>query len=95
MPTPFREEHDGYLSRYLATGRATIIGIGREVSGLRKDGTTFPVHLSVGEITVGGERRFTGILHDLSDRVRMEERLREQTSLARLGEMSAVIAHVD
>jgi PAS domain S-box-containing protein len=93
MPTPYREEHDGYLSRYLATGRAKIIGIGREVTGLRKDGRTFPMHLSVGEITVGGERKFTGILHDLSDRVRMEEQIREQTSLAKLGEMSAVIAH--
>lgn len=93
MPSPYREEHDTYLSRYLETGRARIIGIGREVVGLRKDGTTFPVHLSVGEITVGGERKFTGILHDLSARVRMEEQLREQASLVRLGEMAAVIAH--
>jgi two-component system sensor kinase FixL len=93
MPSPYREEHDTYMSRYLTTGRAKIIGIGREVTGLRKDGTTFPVHLSVGEITVGGERKFTGILHDLSARVRMEEQIREQTSLAKLGEMSAVIAH--
>ncbi len=93
MPSPYHEEHDRYLSRYLATGRAKIIGSGREVTGLRKDGQTFPLHLSVGEITVGGERRFTGILHDLSARVRMEEQLREQASLARLGEMAAVIAH--
>jgi two-component system sensor kinase FixL len=93
MPSPYREEHDSYLARYLATGRAKIIGVGREVTGVRKDGTTFPLHLSVGEITVGGERKFTGILHDLSDRVRMEEQIREQTSLAKLGEMSAVIAH--
>jgi PAS domain S-box-containing protein len=94
MPSPYREEHDGYLSRYLATGRAKIIGIGREVTGRRKDGTTFPLHLSVGEIiTLGGKRRFTGILHDLSARVRMEEQLREQTALARIGEMAAVIAH--
>jgi signal transduction histidine kinase len=63
------------------------------VPGLRKDGTTFPLHLSVGEITIAGERKFTGILHDLSARVRMEEQLREQASLARLGEMAAVIAH--
>jgi two-component system sensor kinase FixL len=93
MPSPYREEHDTYLSRYLATGRAKIIGIGREVTGLRKDGTTFPLHLSVGQITIGGERKFTGILHDLSARVRMEEQIREQTSLAKLGEMAAVIAH--
>jgi two-component system sensor kinase FixL len=93
MPSPYREEHDTYLSRYLATGRAKIIGIGREVTGLRKNGTTFPLHLSVGQITIGGERKFTGILHDLSVRMQMEEQLREQAALAKLGEMAAVIAH--
>src|SRR4026207_1600025 len=65
MPSPYREEHDSYLSRYFATGRAKIIGIGREVQGRRKDGQTFPLHLSVGQITIQGERKFTGILHDL------------------------------
>jgi len=93
MPSPYREEHDTYLARYLATSRAKIIGKGREVTGRRKDGATFPVHLSVGEISVGGERKFTGILHDLTERVRMEERIREQAALAHLGEMAAVIAH--
>jgi len=93
MPSPYREEHDTYLSRYLATGRAKIIGSGREVQGRRKDGTTFPLHLSVGELTIGGERKFTGIVHDLSSRVQLEQQLREQESLARLGEMAAVIAH--
>ena len=78
MPSPYHEEHDTYLARYLATGVQKIIGIGREVTGLRKDGTTFPLHLSVGEMTVNGERKFTGILHDLSARVRIEEQLREQ-----------------
>ena len=75
MPSPYREEHDTYLSRYLATGRAKIIGKGREVQGRRKDGTTFPLHLSVGQMTMQGERKFTGILHDLTDRVQMEARL--------------------
>jgi two-component system, LuxR family, sensor kinase FixL len=93
MPSPYREEHDGYVARYLKTGEARIIGIGREVSALRKDGTTFPVHLSVGEMSLHGERKFTGILHDLSSRVQMEGQLREQAALARLGEMAAVIAH--
>lgn len=93
MPSPYREEHDSYLSRYLETGRAKIIGIGREVSARRRDGTTFPVHLAVGELTVDGERKFTGIVHDLTGRVRLEEQLRERTALARVGEMSAVIAH--
>jgi two-component system, LuxR family, sensor kinase FixL len=93
MPSPYREEHDGYLSRYLATGRAKIIGIGREVQGLRKDGTTFPLHLSVAEITIGDDRKFTGMVHDLSSRVQMEGQFREQAALAKLGEMAAVIAH--
>ena len=93
MPSPYREEHDSYLARYLATGRAKIIGIGRDVQGRRKNGTTFPLHLSVGQVTVHGERRFTGMLHDLSNRVRLEEQVREQATLAKLGEMAAVIAH--
>src|SRR6185503_7211762 len=77
----------------LATGRAKVIGVGREVQGRRKDGTVFPLHLSVGQITIGGERRFTGILHDLSSRVAMEAQMREQAALAKLGEMAAVVAH--
>ena len=93
MPAPYREEHDGYMSRYVLTGHKKIIGIGREVIGLHRDGSVFPVHLSVGEMAVNGDRKFTGILHDLSARIRMEEQLRERTALARLGEMAAVIAH--
>jgi two-component system sensor kinase FixL len=93
MPSPDREQHDGYLRRYLTTGEHKIIGIGREVTGLKKDGTRFPVHLSVGEMVSEGKRSFTGILHDLSDRVALEHRLAEQKSLAKLGEMAAVVAH--
>jgi two-component system sensor kinase FixL len=93
MPAPYHEEHDGYLSRYSTTRERHIIGSGREVSGRRRDGTVFPVHLSVGEIFLGHERKFVGILHDLTSRVRSEELIREQTALARLGEMAAVIAH--
>jgi two-component system sensor kinase FixL len=93
MPPPYREEHDGYLARYLRTGEARIIGIGREVTARRKDGTTFPIQLSVGEMSVAGGRKFTGIIHDLSARVRVEAQLREQAALVRLGEMAAVIAH--
>ena len=93
MPSPDREQHDGYLRHYLTTGEQKIIGIGREVTGRRKDGTTFPVHLSVGEMMTEGRRSFTGILHDLSDRVALEQRLAEQKSLAKLGEMAAVVAH--
>src|SRR5262245_11996252 len=93
MPSPYREDHDRYIARYLETHEARIIGIGREVTARRSDGTNIAVHLSVGEMIIDGERKFTGIVHDLSARVRMEEQLREQTALARLGEMAAVIAH--
>ena len=93
MPSPYHEEHDGYLARYLATGEKRIIGIGRQVIGRRRDGTTFPAHLSVGEMTIGGERKFTGVLHDLTARVRLEEQLRQSAGLAMVGEMAAVIAH--
>lgn len=93
MPSPYREEHDSYLARYLTTGRAKVIGIGREVQGRRKDGTVFPLQLSVGEFVTENERKFTGIVHDLSERVQLEAQLREQAALARLGEMAAVIAH--
>jgi two-component system sensor kinase FixL len=93
MPSPYRYEHDSYLSRYLSTGDPKIIGSGREVTGRRRDGSTFPLHLSVGETTAGGERKFTGILHDLTARVALEERMRDQSALAKLGEMAAMIAH--
>lgn len=93
MPSPHREEHDGYLARYRDTGKAAIIGTGRQVRGRRKDGSIFPLHLSVGEMFIDGERKFTGVLHDLTERVELENQLREQSALAKLGEMAAVIAH--
>jgi two-component system sensor kinase FixL len=93
MPQPYHGEHDQYMARYLTTGEKRIIGIGREVTGRRRDGTTFPLHLSVGEMTIDGEPKFTGILHDLTARVLLETQLREQAALTRLGEMAAVVAH--
>jgi signal transduction histidine kinase len=93
MPEPDRSHHDRYLHHHLETGEKRIIGIGRAVNAMRRDGHVFPVHLSVGEFEIDGERHFTGILHDLSRRTELEERLREATALARLGEMAAVIAH--
>jgi two-component system sensor kinase FixL len=74
MPAPYREQHDGYLARYLATGEKKIIGLGREVRGLRKDGTTFPMELAVAEMRVGERRMFTGMVRDISERKRVEER---------------------
>jgi two-component system sensor kinase FixL len=78
MPTPYREEHDGYLSRYRATGEKRIIGIGREVIGQRKDGTTFPMYLSVGEGMLDGHRIYVGVIHDLTERKRSDQALIER-----------------
>jgi PAS domain S-box-containing protein len=77
MPQPFRGQHDGYLHRYLETGQAKIIGIGRELVGQRKDGTTFPLYLSVGEMQLGGKGMFTGIIHDITERRRLEREILE------------------
>jgi two-component system sensor kinase FixL len=93
MTEPDRSQHDGYLARFAATGQRRIVGIGRAVTGRRKNGEAFPLHLSVGAMEIDGEMHFTGILHDLSSRASLEDRLREATAMARLGEMAAVIAH--
>jgi PAS domain S-box-containing protein len=77
MPEPYRSEHDTYIRNFLTTGQAHIIGIGREVVGLRKDGQSFPMDLAVSEVRVGERRLFTGIARDLTDRKRMERELIE------------------
>ena len=77
MPAPYQAEHDGYIARYKSTNEPHIIGIGREVSGRRKDGSVFPMYLSVGEGTVSGERVFVGIIHDLTA-IRKETAQREE-----------------
>src|SRR5688572_26551260 len=76
MPEPYRHEHDGYLHNYLSTGQRKIIGIGREVVGLRKDGSTFPMDLAVSEVRLGARRLFTGIVRDITERKKAEEQLR-------------------
>jgi two-component system sensor kinase FixL len=78
MPEPYRREHDGYLGHYHATGERRIIGIGREVLGQRKDGTTFPMYLSVGQGKLDGEDIYVGIIHDLTESKRAERELRER-----------------
>lgn len=100
MPSPYRENHDGYIGRYLRTGDRQIIGIGRVVVGERKDGSTFPMELSVGEMRSGNERYFTGFVRDLTERQRTEARLQElQTELVHIsrltamGEMASALAH--
>ncbi|MCB1176901.1 MAG: PAS domain S-box protein, partial [Leptospiraceae bacterium] len=76
MPAPFHSEHDGYLRNYLETKKPKIIGIGREVTGKRKDGSLFPMYLSVGEARIGKEFFFTGIVRDLTEEKEMEQSLR-------------------
>lgn len=93
MPPADSSSHDGYLRRYLSTGERRIIGIGREVRGRRKDGREFPLYLAVGETTVNEERKFTGIVRDLSETKRLEQLLQERQTLARIGELAAVVAH--
>lgn len=78
MPEPDHSRHDEYLRRYLRTGERRIIGIGREVVGLRKNGTLFPMDLAVSETVVGDRRIFTGIIRDITDRKRAEESLAQQ-----------------
>jgi PAS domain S-box-containing protein len=80
MPEPYHSEHDGYVRAYRETGRRKIIGIGREVTGLRKNGDAFPMDLAVSEVTLEGRVLFTGIVRDISDRRLLErELLRIQT----------------
>ncbi len=100
MPSPYREQHDGYLERYLATGERRIIGIGRVVVGQRKDGSTFPMELAVGEMCSSGQRYFTGFIRDLTERQRTETRLQElqaelvhMSRFTALGEMASTLAH--
>lgn len=77
MPSPYHEQHDGYLDRYEATGEKRIIGIGREVIGKRKDGSTFPLHLAVSEVNSGSRKLYTGILRDISDLKAAEQDLKQ------------------
>lgn len=100
MGEPDHGRHDGYLARYIETGEKRIIGIGRIVTGLRKDGSQFPLHLSVGETNVDGRRLFTGFMHDLTEERRSESRTQQlQAELAHisrlsaLGEMGSSLAH--
>jgi two-component system sensor kinase FixL len=101
MPPYFAEQHDGFLERYLRTGEKHIIGIGRIVTGQRKDSSTFPMELAIGEAKIGGERRlFAGFIRDLTERQHFEQRVHElqeelihASRLASLGEITSMVAH--
>jgi two-component system sensor kinase FixL len=100
MPEPYRTQHDGYLSRYLTTGEKRIIGIGRLVVGQRRDGSTFPMELAVGEMRSGERHFFTGFIRDHTERQQTQTRLQELQSelihmsrFTALGEMTSALAH--
>ena len=100
MAEPDRSRHDGYLAQYHATGERHIIGVGRIVTGRRRDGSPFPLHLSIGETNVEGRRLFTGFMHDLTEERRVESRtqalqaeLAHISRLSALGEMGSALAH--
>lgn len=100
MPQPYHDAHDGYLERYLKTGERRIIGIGRVVVGERRDGSTFPMELSVGEMVSSERRHFTGFVRDLTERQETERRLQDLQSelvhvsrLTAMGEMASALAH--
>jgi two-component system sensor kinase FixL len=100
MPTPYREAHDGYLERYLQTGERRIIGIGRVVTAMRKDGSHFPMELAVGEAVAGDQQVFTGFIRDLSEKQRTEAEIEELRSglihaarVSAMGTMASTLAH--
>ena len=100
MPSPYREGHDGYLNRYRETGERRIIGIGRVVVGLRKNGETFPMELQVGEFESGGARFFTGFVRDLTEQQHAQRRSQDLQSelfhaarLSVMGQMASTMAH--
>jgi PAS domain S-box-containing protein len=93
MPPPFQEEHDGYLARHRRTGVKRIIGIGRELKGLKSDGTIFPMYLSVGQAKAGGEDIFVGIIYDLTEKKRAEEVILHHQKLDAIGQLSGGVAH--
>jgi two-component system sensor kinase FixL len=91
MPSPDRERHDWYLERYLKTGERKIIGIGRVTTARRRDGTTFPIDLHIGEARIGNDRVFTGFIRDLTERQQVELRVHDlQSELAHVSRVTAM-----
>lgn len=100
MPPPYRDQHDGYMQHYRETGERRIIGIGRVVTGQRKDGSTFPMELAVGEVNLSGRQMYTGFVRDLTERQATEKRMQELQSellhvgrISAMGQMASTLAH--
>lgn len=93
MPEPYRSQHDSYIAHHLQTGENRIIGIGREVQGCKRDGTIFPLHLSVGRFEIGKDVHFTGIIRDLTATKQTELALQRAHKMEAIGQLTGGIAH--
>jgi two-component system sensor kinase FixL len=93
MPHPYRDEHDIYLENYKRSGERKIIGIGREILAKKKDGSVFPIKLSVSEFFVRGRRMFTGMIHDMTEQKHLQDQIVRSERLAVIGKMAAKVAH--